>query len=234
MSFYDVAESPLLYILVIIGILYVLGFSGIFLKRSWKRAQELGITKKDLFNVAKSSISFTIVPSIAIVIGFFSLAAMLGVPWPWYRLSVIGSVTYEIMAANMALDSTGVSLATAGAEVFTLIMYVMSICILGGLIVSVIFSKKIQSGAMKMKNKDVRWGYLGTSCFMLTIMVVFLIPMLLEGGVTLLTLLTSAGVAVILGAIIKKFNIGWLSNFVLALCLLIAMTSSVLWTNLLG
>ena len=233
MSFYDVAESPLLYGLVIIAILFVLGFAGIFLKRSWSRALEIGITKDDLHNVVKSSLSFSLVPSIAIVIGFFSLAAMLGVPWPWYRLSVIGSVTYEIMAANMALAASGVDLATASAENFALIMYVMSICILGGLVAAIFFAKKIQTGAIKMKNKDVRWGSVGTSSFLLSIMVVFMVPMILAGGVSLLTWLTSACVAIVLAIIIKKFNVHWLSNFVLALSLLISMASSVLWTNLL-
>lgn len=234
MSFYDIADSTLLYICVVIGILYVAGLAVLFLKRSWTRGLEVGFTKEELLNVVKSSISFSIVPSIAIVIGLFSLAAMLGVPWPWFRLSVIGSVGYEIMAADAALKATGADLATAGADIFVLIMYVMSICILGGVTASIFISKKIQTGTMNMKEKDERWGSLGNSCFMMAIMVVLLIPMLLSGGVQLLTWLTSLFVTLILGLIIRKFSASWLTNFVLAFSLLIAMASSVLWTNLLG
>src|SRR6056297_1781518 len=103
----NISDSILLYGLVIIGIIYVSAVALVFLRQSWKRAYELGFKKKDLMNVVKSSISFSLVPSFAIVIGFFSIAAMLGVPWPWYRLSVIGSVGYEIMAADIALTATG-------------------------------------------------------------------------------------------------------------------------------
>jgi len=234
MSFYDVANSTLLYVCVAFGILYVMGLAFVYLKKCWTRGLEVGFTKADLLNVVKSSASFSIVPSIAIVIGLFSLVAMLGVPWPWFRLSVIGSVAYEIMAADAALKSTGVEIATAGADTFVLIMYVMSICILGGIVSSIFISKKIQTGAMKMKDKDERWGALGNSTFMMAILVVLLIPMLLHGGVDLLTWLTSLFVTLFIGSLIQKFNMKWLSNFVLALSLLIAMASSVLWTNILG
>jgi len=234
MSFYEIANSTLLYICVAIGIIYVLGLSVVYFKKSWKRGIEVGFTKKDLIDVVKSSASFSVVPSLAIVIGLFSLIAMLGIPWPWFRLSVIGSVAYEIMAADAALKATGAELATAGGEMFVLIMYVMSICILGGVTSSIFISKKIQNGAIKMKERDQRWGALGNSTFMMSILVVLLIPMLISGGVTLLTWLTSLVVTLILGILISKFKMSWLKNFVLALSLLIAMASSVAWTNLLG
>ncbi|MBF4694289.1 DUF5058 family protein [Fusibacter ferrireducens] len=229
-----ISENKMLYLLVILGICYVLGVAIIFLKKSWDRAKNLGFTKTDLSNVIKASVSFSLVPSIAIVVGFFSLATMLGVPWPWFRLSVVGSVGYEIMAADMSLKATGHELANATSMDFILIMYVMSLCILGGLIAAILFSKKIQMGTMTMKQKDSRWGALGNSTFMLTIIIVFLVPMLMGGGVNLLTFFTSLGIAVILSMLVKKFKMLWLNNFILALSLLGAMISSVLWTQLLG
>ncbi len=234
MSFYGIANSTLLYICVGFGIFYVLCFAFVYLRKSWIRGRELGITKEELINIIKSSASFSLLPSVAIVIGLFSIVAMLGVPWPWFRLSVIGSVAYEIMAADAALKSTGVELANAGPDTFVLIMYVMSICILGGLTTAILISKKIQSGAMNMKDKDKRWGVLANSTFMLAIFVVVSIPILLTGGVTLMTWLTSFLVTLIMGIVINKFNLKSLNNFVLALSLLIAMVSSVLWTNILG
>lgn len=234
MGFYDLAESTLLYILVAVGICLVASFTVIFLRKSWKRAVTIGYTKQQLMNVVKASISFSVVPSIGIVIGLFSLAAMLGIPWPWWRLSVIGSVSYEIMAADMALNAAGVQLASASATEFVLIMYVMTLCIMGGVVASPFIAGKIQAGTMNLKTKDQRWGALGSSVFMLTIMIVFMVPMILTGGVTLLTWLTSGIVGTIIGFIAKKFNLAWLNNFTLALSLIIAMISSVLWTNLLG
>ena len=85
-----------------------------------------------------------------------------------------------------------------------------------------------------MKKRDQKWGALGNSTFMLTIMVVFTIPMLLQGGVTLLTLLTSALITVGLSMIAKATKAKWLNEFVLAISLVVSMASSILWTSLLA
>jgi len=234
MGFYEIANHPLIYILVICGILYVLGFALILFRKSWKRALQLGYSKKQLMDTVKSSVTFSIVPSIAIVVGFFSLAAMIGIPWPWWRLSVIGSVIYEAMAADMALSAANIQLSDATSTEFVLVMFVMTIGILGGLIFSLFIAKGIQKNVLKQPDQDPRWGALGNSVFMLTMMIVFIVPMIVDGGVALLTLATSAVITLLLGIIIKKSGAVWLNNFVLAFSLLGAMASSVLWSAILG
>ena len=109
MGYFDVANSPLLYLLVAAGILYIVGLSAVFLRKSWRRCLKLGISREKLRSVARSSAVFTVVPSISIVIGLFTLSTVLGVPWPWYRLSVVGSVSYELLAAAGILYIVGLS-----------------------------------------------------------------------------------------------------------------------------
>ena len=65
----DIITSPLLLILVIIGLLYIVGFSLMYLKKAYNRCLELGISKEDLKTVIKSSVVFSIVPSLSIVVG---------------------------------------------------------------------------------------------------------------------------------------------------------------------
>lgn len=233
MSYFNLAESAAVWIGVAVIMTLVMVLAAIFIKKSWARAIELGYSSAQLNNIVKSTVSFSLVPSIAILIGFFGLATMVGVPWAYYRLSVIGSVSYEVMAADSALKAVGVELGSATARDFSLVMLVMSICIVGGLVTATLFAKNIQAGTLKMKDGDARWGALGGSTFMMTIMAVFIVPMLLKGGVTLLTLLTSAAITLVLGLVIKKTGSRWLTNFVLAIALLVAMGSSVLWTSLL-
>lgn len=228
------ANHPLIYGMVIFGILFVAGIALLSIRKSWRRAKEIGYTNAQLMTVVKSSISFTIVPSIAIVVGFFALTGMLGIPWPWWRLSVIGSVTYETMAASMALAAAGVDLAAATGKDFVLVMWVMTIGILGGLVTTPFIAEMIHTGSMKLKERDKRWGSLGSSVFMLAIIIVFTVPMLFDNNrVKTLTLLTSACVCFMFSSIAKKFKIKWLSEFILVFTMLIAMASSVLWTALL-
>lgn len=240
MGFREIANSPLLYTLIIGGLIYILFFAGIFLKKSYSRCLELGFDKKTVSNVIKSSLAFSFVPSISIVVGFFSLAAALGVPWPWWRLSVIGAVGYELMAADMAAKGMNYSSVAAMAQannpkVFGAIMFVMTIGILGGFLVLLPFGKKMTTGLMAAREKkDNTWGIVMSSCFMLTMLAVFMPLMMVGDPVSTATLLTSACITLILGLIIKKFNATWLGNFVLAITLILSMAASIGWTALLN
>ena len=78
--------------LVIGGLLYISAFSLVYLKKAYDHCLELGITRKELSNVIKSSLIFSVVPSLSIVVGLFVLIAVLGSVWAWWRLSVIGSL----------------------------------------------------------------------------------------------------------------------------------------------
>ena len=59
----DIIQSPLLLALVIGGLLYIAAFSVVYLKKAYDHCLELGITRKELSNVIKSSLVFSIVPS---------------------------------------------------------------------------------------------------------------------------------------------------------------------------
>lgn len=233
-TFQEVSSHWLIFVLAAIGILTVLAFTVISLRKSWSRALEIGMPKEKLMSVVKATVSYSALPSIAIVVGMFSVSTMLGIAWSWWRLSVVGAVAYEIMAADMALSAVGVDLASATGAEFVLVMFVMTIGIMGGIVCTPFISKKIHLGTMQMKDKDPRWGPLSTSIFMPALLVVFVVPMLFDGGVKLLTLLTSCVITLVLNQVVKATGAGWLRNFTLALALLGAMASSVLWTNLLG
>lgn len=52
----DIISSPLLLVLVIIGLLYIVGFSLVYLKKAYNHCLELGISKEELKTVIKSSL----------------------------------------------------------------------------------------------------------------------------------------------------------------------------------
>lgn len=64
---------PLLLTLVTIGLIYIVVFSLIYLKKAYTRCLEMGITKEELKKVIKSSVVFSIVPSLSIVVGLFAV-----------------------------------------------------------------------------------------------------------------------------------------------------------------
>ena len=239
MSLSAIMNSRLLYILVAGGLGLIFLLCAVMLKMAWGRCLELGISKQKIKDVIKSSVLFSIVPSISIVIGLFSLAAVLGVPWPWFRLSVVGSVSYELMAADMAAtgagyESIGALAAADNGSIAGAIMFVMSIGIMFGIVTCTIFGKKIQTSMASFREKNGAWGALATGCFTLAMLVVFLPVQVFKGPVFTLTLITSAPITLAHNIIIKKTGWTWLSNFVLADSLVLAMVASVFFDSLLA
>ena len=239
MSLSAIMNSRLLYILVAGGLGLIFLLCAVMLKMAWGRCLELGISKQKIKDVIKSSVLFSIVPSISIVIGLFSLAAVLGVPWPWFRLSVVGSVSYELMAADMAAtgagyESIGALAAVDNGSIAGAIMFVMSIGIMFGIVTCTIFGKKIQTSMASFREKNGARGSLARGCFTLAMLVVFLPVQVFKGPVFTLTLITSALITLAHNIIIKKTGWTWLSNFVLADSLVLAMVASVFFDSLLA
>lgn len=125
-----VANSPAMAIFCGLAILVVLVQAAVFFRAAWKQALEMGLSKADLMKVVKSSAVFSIVPSLPIIISYMILLPALGKFFPWLRLSVIGSATYETLAANMAVTSFGFdSLGSAdfSPDVFGSLLWVVTL-----------------------------------------------------------------------------------------------------------
>lgn len=128
--YFSVANSPVMAVLCGLAILVVLVQAAIFFRMAWRRALELGFEKKDLMKVIKSSALFSVVPSLPIIISYMILMPVLGKFFAWLRLSVIGSASYETLAANMAVTSLGydgLGSADFSPDVFGSLMWVVTL-----------------------------------------------------------------------------------------------------------
>lgn len=146
MGIMDVLSSKLLYILIVLGLLFIFSICVFFFRRTVKRAKELGIENDKIKSVVRSSLIFSIVPSISIIIGLITLSPILGVPWPWFRLSVVGSLPYELMVADLAVKGAGYEsfdnfLKAGTPDVIGEILFVMSIAIIGGMVFNILSLK---------------------------------------------------------------------------------------------
>ena len=107
-------NSPVLYLIAGIIVLIVLAQSVFFLVKAWKRGKEIGMDPKKLRRIATTAGVFTIAPAVAIVISVITLAKDLGVPLPWLRLSVVGSLSYETIAAANSMNAMGLTFGQSG------------------------------------------------------------------------------------------------------------------------
>ena len=169
-------NSPIIFIMVGIIILAVLIQSIFFLVRAIRRANQKNMDKAIIKKTIISSALFTIAPAIAIVVGVVSLSKSLGVAVPWLRLSIIGSLSYELIAAQNALTSFGVAMGEkiADPQVFVTVVWVMTIGIITGLVLPQLLTKKIQKGMIKIENKDKKWAEIFNNAMFLGMISAFL------------------------------------------------------------
>ena len=227
MSFRELSEGTLLYVLVVAAIALVVLAIVYNVRVCYKHALKCGVSKETLKNVIKSSAIFSIVPSIAVVVGLVTLVAVIGIPYSWLRLSVLGSVSYELMASNMALNAMGLDLSSANGEAFGLMMWAMCVGITVPLILNILMTKPVLRGSLKLGEKDVKWGQISQTVFMAALLMTFVIPMFGKGIVELLTFVTSMALALLITFIAQKLKIGWLGGFSLAISMIGAMAASV-------
>ena len=102
-------NHPILFLLAGILIAVVLGQSVYFLVKALRRSKEIGMDQTKIKKTIKTAAIFTIAPAVSIVISVITLAKSLGIPLPWLRLSVVGSLSYEAIAASNALLAAMVS-----------------------------------------------------------------------------------------------------------------------------
>ncbi len=142
MDYLEIANSPIMWAACIPAVLLVLVQAGMFTKKAMKDGKRMGITDEQFKTAISASFTASIGPSIVILIGMVSLLASVGGPLAWMRLAYIGSVTFELGAAATA---AGAQLGTSSmnAQVFAACAWVMVICCLGWIIVSALFTDKM-------------------------------------------------------------------------------------------
>ncbi|MBE6976470.1 MAG: DUF5058 family protein [Ruminococcaceae bacterium] len=175
MEFY--VNHPIIFIIVALLVAVVLGQSIYFLVKALKRSKALGMDQKKIRKTIKTAAIFTIAPAVAIVISVITLSKKLGIPLPWLRLSVVGSMSYETIAASNALQAMGQSLGSGSdltAQQYLNVLLVMTISIMMGIWLVPVIGKKLQSGMASLGNRDAKWADIFSNALFIGMIAAFL------------------------------------------------------------
>ena len=238
-------NSGFFYLLVASILAFVTLMCVIFLVKSYKAGIEIGMDKQILKKTIVSSATFTLLPSISILLGVIALSGTLGVPFSWLRLSVIGALQYELNVAEIAAQSLGLPglrLDLLSTEHFVTIALVMTFGILGSVFCCIFFLKKYL-GKMQAKPKKKENGGESTpgfGAYATTAMFVGLCASYIgsyigkvfapnDGDIMPLIVAVVAGLCMaVFEYFTQKKDMKVLDNFSLAASMLIAMAAAVL------
>lgn len=149
-------NAPALYFLVGGVLLFIAIMCVVFIVKSYRAGIAIGMDPKVLKRAMTSSATFTVLPSISILLGVIALSGSLGVPISWLRLSVVGALQYELNVAQIAATAmglTGLKVNEMSISVFVTVVMVMTVGILGG-VLCCIFGLKGYLGKVKGKKKS--------------------------------------------------------------------------------
>ena len=83
-------NRPELYLICGGIILFIAAVCAVFIVRAWRMGKKLGMDPARMKRAVTASATFSVLPSVGILLGVLALSGSLGTPWPWLRLSVIG------------------------------------------------------------------------------------------------------------------------------------------------
>ena len=250
MEFY--VNHPVLFLLAGILVLVVLGQSVYFLVKALKRSREIGMDQKKIRKTIKTAAVFTIAPAVSIVISVITLSKSLGLPLPWLRLSVVGSLSYEAIAASNAVSAMGLELGKISnltAQQFVNISLVMTISILVGIWLVPVIGKKLLGGMSNLENRDAKWAEIFQNAMFIGMISAFLGYVFCDfsrlwapvegysatsGLIPVFVMAVSALVMVVLGLLMRKPKLSWLGDYALPISLVLGMASAIPITALLS
>ena len=125
-------------------VLFIAAVCVVFLVRAWRAGKALGMDTVRMKRAITSSATFSLLPSVGILLGVLALSGSLGIPWPWLRLSVIGALHYETQVAGAAAEQVGFTLSPDAmtTQAFATIALLMSVCIMWGMVLTTLFNRK--------------------------------------------------------------------------------------------
>lgn len=245
MSILEKLSSAPLYLICGGIIAFVALLCVIFMVRAYKAGKAIGMDTGKMKRVIVSSATFSVLPSIGILLGVIALSGSLGIPWPWLRLSVIGALHYETQVAQAAAEQVGMEKLSGEymtASGFATIALLMSVCIMWGMILSVLFNKKYTKKLSGSGPKSAAAGFGDTAMTAMFIgLVSAYIGSYIGGFVSSNGLFTFTGdftplVVVAVSALImalfmwlgKKPKLAFVENFSIAVSMLVGMAAAVL------
>ena len=151
-------DSWVMYLMYALIVVFISAEAIFYLVKSVKKAKKIGMDMTKIKKVIKTSASFSVLPAIGIGIGVVTLIGSLGITVPAIRLSVIGAQMADGAAKAITGSTDGLTLLIqrgVTAQDYATIVTLMTVAIIAGPVLVVLFYKKLQPklaklGAMKV------------------------------------------------------------------------------------
>lgn len=237
MNYHEVANGSLMFVLCALVVFSTIIQSILFTRKAFRRGLELGIERSVMKMAMTNSAIFSIVPSLPIILMLMVLTVNLGKYFPWLRLSVVGSATYENMAADMVAKASGLSgIADPGFDltIFSMAMWVMTVGIVWGIVFNIFFMKSLDKFSKKAKESNNVFVPIFSAALFIGMLSLMSAPYVtnVKNATAIVSFVAAAVCVLLCEQIYKTTKFRAVSEFSLPISLIAGMASAVVYTNL--
>lgn len=156
MDVQSLINSPVMWIACSVPVALVVIQALLFGKHAYDSGPDVGLSEEQMKRAIKSAAATSIGPTIVVLSGMLSLLVTVGGPVGWMRLSMIGSVMFESIAAGIGTSSVGVTLGTdpMTLEAYTMAIWTMILCSIGWVMFSTFAANKMDIVQSKLSGNN--------------------------------------------------------------------------------
>lgn len=197
-NYLDVANEPLMWLMVLPAILIVLVQVFLISRKAIATGHIVNLSKEEAKTAFRSGFISGIGPASSVFIVMLAMTAVLGGPITWLRTVIIGAASTELAAATIGAESMGVEF---GGDGYGLTQYANSVLTMvlngsGWLIMCALFTDKLGTLQNKISGGDTKLlGVIGGAAMVAT-MSYLVSSHILAGGGRLVSAIVS-GVAML-------------------------------------
>ena len=182
-GYIEIANSWGLWLCVLPVVIVELAQAAIFIRDAINAGDLVGLTKQECKEAMRAGAICTIGPGISMFTVTVAFMSLIGAPFAWLRLSIIGTITTEMLGATAGATAMGVDLAgpNYGIEAFTCSVWVITLNTWGFFIVNLLFAHKMESVKVAMEKHDIRMFNTIGGCLMIGCIAMFLAQQVVAG-----------------------------------------------------
>lgn len=231
MDYLQIANLPGMWLTGAVVVSVIIFQAVIFMRKAYGTGLKMGLTVDQMKRGMRAGLITSIAPSIAVAITMISLIIPLGAPYAWMRLSIIGSVPYELMAASTGARVMGVELGGEGygLTAMAISMWTATICAGGWLILCALFIPKFEAARRRLVRGREEFLPILTACTFLGALAYFGLPHFVAGGPGAAAAAAGGVSIVILGLLSRKLK--WLKEWALGIAMILGMLASIPFIN---
>ena len=175
-EYLTVANSWQMWLCVIPVVIVEMIQAAIFIRDAINAGEIVGLTKQDCKEAMRAGAICTIGPGISMFTVMVAFMSLVGGPFAWLRLSIIGTVTTETLGATAGATAMGVDFGGPdyGILAFTCSVWVITLNTWGFFIVNLLFAHKMESVKVIMEKHDMRMFNIIGGCLMIGCIAMFM------------------------------------------------------------